>query len=39
MRPGACPALLQAILAVLFQLVVLKIYGSSIENFRNAKVG
>ncbi len=40
MRPGACPALLQAILTVLFQLgeVVLKIYGSTIANSRNAKV-
>jgi len=38
MRPGACPAPLQAILTVLFQLVVLKIYGSTIENFRKAKV-
>ncbi len=40
MRPGACPAPLQAILrlTVLFQLVVLKIYGSTIENSRKARV-
>ncbi len=38
MRPGACPAPLQAILTVLFRLVVLKIYGSTVENSRKAKV-
>jgi len=37
MRPEACPALLQAILTVLFQLVVLKICGSTIENFKVLK--